>query len=46
MYNPNRPPFVSHEEGTEKVIKFIQQYGIATTILSDELKGALQHKFN
>jgi nicotinamidase-related amidase len=45
-YNPKRPPFVSHEQGTEKVIKFIQQYGFATTILSGELKSALQHKFN
>jgi hypothetical protein len=33
-------------KGTGKVIKFIEQYGIATTILSGELKSALQHKFN
>jgi nicotinamidase-related amidase len=46
MYNPKRPPFVSQEEGTEKVIKFIEQYGFATTILSGELKSALEHKFN
>lgn len=35
-YNPAKPPFVSHEEGTELVIRHIEQYW-CPTIASDDL---------
>jgi hypothetical protein len=31
MYDPNDPPFVSHEEGTELVIEHIEKYWCPTT---------------
>jgi nicotinamidase-related amidase len=27
MYNPSRPPYVSHEEGTRLVVEFVEKYG-------------------
>ncbi len=36
LYNPARRPFVSHEEGTELVIRHIEQYW-CPTIVSDDL---------
>jgi hypothetical protein len=36
LYNPAKPPFVSHEEGTELVIRHIEQYW-CPSILSDDL---------
>jgi nicotinamidase-related amidase len=39
MYNPASRPFVSHAEGTEMVIQFIERYWAPTTTTTDLLKG-------
>jgi len=36
MYNPRRPPFVSHDEGTERVIEHIEKY-LCPSVLSADL---------
>jgi nicotinamidase-related amidase len=36
MYNPKKPPFVSHDEGTELVIRHIEKYW-CPSVLSKEL---------
>jgi len=36
MYNPARPPYVSHDEGTQLVIGYIERFW-CPTIASDEL---------
>ncbi len=41
MYNPAMPPKVSHDEGTELVVKHIEQFW-APTVLSEELSAALK----
>ena len=38
QYNPARPPFVSHEEGTRLVVEHIDKYW-CPTIVSDDLVG-------
>lgn len=40
MYNHEMSPFVSHKEGTEKVIEHIEKYWSAT-VLSQELIQSL-----
>ncbi|GIX07091.1 MAG: hypothetical protein KatS3mg115_1494 [Candidatus Poribacteria bacterium] len=44
MYNPQRPPYVAHETGTELVIQHIEQYWCPTVdsgqLLTDGLKGS------
>jgi hypothetical protein len=40
MYDPGKAPFVSHEEGTELVIRHIEKYW-APTVLSADLMHAL-----
>ncbi len=40
MYNPKMRPFVSHEQGTNLVIEYIERYW-APTVTSDELLRAL-----
>jgi nicotinamidase-related amidase len=37
MYNPKKPPFVSHEEGTERIIQFIEKYWCPTVLSKDLL---------
>ncbi|HRU32761.1 MAG TPA: isochorismatase family protein [bacterium] len=37
MYNPDMPPYVSHEKGTELVIQHIEKY-LCPTILSEDLE--------
>jgi nicotinamidase-related amidase len=39
MYNPASRPFVSHAEGTELVIEFIERYWAPTVTSEDLLKG-------
>jgi nicotinamidase-related amidase len=39
MYNPARPPYVSHTEGTRLVIEFIEKFW-CPTILSDDLMAS------
>jgi hypothetical protein len=39
MYNPASRPFVSHAEGTELVIQFIERHWAPTTTSADLLKG-------
>ena len=39
MYNPKKPPFVSHEEGTERIIQFIEKYWCPTVLSKDLLSG-------
>ena len=36
LYNPRRPPFVSHEEGTERVIEHVERY-LCPSVLSADL---------
>lgn len=38
MYNPARPPYVSHEEGTQLTISYIEKFW-CPTILSNDLIG-------
>jgi nicotinamidase-related amidase len=37
MYNPKRPPFVSHDEGTELVVRHIEKYWCPTILSTDLL---------
>ncbi len=39
MYNPAMPPYVSHEEGTELVVQYIERHW-CPTVLSQELLAA------
>jgi nicotinamidase-related amidase len=39
MYNPKRAPFVSHEEGTERIIQYIEQYWCPTVLSKDLVVG-------
>lgn len=39
MYNPRMSPFVSHEEGTERVIQHIEKYWCPTVLSEDLLRG-------
>ena len=41
MYNPAMPPRVPHDEGTELVVRHIEQYW-APTVLSDTMLAALK----
>lgn len=36
MYNPERPPYVSHEEGTRLVIEYIEKF-LSPTVKSDQI---------
>jgi len=38
MYNPKKSPFVSHDEGTELVIQYIEKYWCPTVLSSDLMK--------
>jgi hypothetical protein len=38
MYNPARPPYVSHDEGTRLIIEFIEKFW-CPTVLSADLTG-------
>lgn len=38
LYNPERAPYVSHEEGTELVIQHIEKYWCPTTLSDDLLR--------
>ena len=40
MYNPARPPYVSHEEGTRLVVEYIEAFWCPTTTSDDLVKGA------
>jgi len=40
MYNPARPPYVSHEEGTRLVIEYIEKFWCPTVLSADLLGGA------
>ena len=39
MYNPARPPYVSHEEGTRLVVEYIEKFW-CPTVTSDEVLAA------
>lgn len=39
MYNPARPPYVSHEEGTRLVIEYIEKFWCPTVTSADLLAG-------
>ena len=41
MYNPMRPPYVSHDEGTRLVVEHIEKHWCPTTT-SDELAALLK----
>jgi hypothetical protein len=36
MYNPARPPYVSHEDGTRLVVEYIEKFW-CPTVASDDL---------
>ncbi len=40
MYNPARPPYVSHEEGTRLVIEYIEKFWCPTVASDDLLRRA------
>lgn len=42
MYNPKKPPFVSHDEGTELVIQHIEKYW-CPSVLSQDVRGIRQN---
>ena len=35
MYNPARPPYVSHDEGTRLVVEYIEKFWCPTIMSSD-----------
>ena len=39
MYNPRKAPYVSHEEGTELVVRHIEQHWCPTALSNDLLDG-------
>jgi nicotinamidase-related amidase len=39
MYNPKKPPFVSHDDGTERVIQHIEKYWCPSVLSSDLLQS-------
>lgn len=39
MYNPARPPYVSHAEGTRLTVEFIEKFWCPTILSSDILEG-------
>ncbi|HEX4807951.1 MAG TPA: hypothetical protein VH325_03425 [Bryobacteraceae bacterium] len=41
MYNPKDPPYVSHQQGVELVVEYIEKYW-SPTALSGDLVRALQ----
>jgi nicotinamidase-related amidase len=41
MYNPARPPYVSHEEGTRLVVEFIEKFW-CPTVTSDQVLAAVR----
>ena len=45
MYNPNRWPYVSHHEGTRRVISHIERY-VCPTISSDQFLGGQEFRFS
>ncbi len=40
MYNPKMKPFVSHAEGTERIIEHIEKYWCPSVLSADLVKGA------
>jgi nicotinamidase-related amidase len=40
MYNPERSPYVSHEEGTRLVVEYIEKFWCPTILSEDLLKAA------
>jgi len=38
MYNPAKPPYVSHEEGTRLIVEYIEKFW-CPTMLSEDLVG-------
>jgi nicotinamidase-related amidase len=40
MYNPKMAPFVSHQEGTERIIQHIEKYWCPSALSADLVKGA------
>jgi nicotinamidase-related amidase len=39
MYNPARPPYVSHDEGTRLTVGYIEKYWCPTVLSEDLVKG-------
>ena len=39
MYNPKMKPFVSHEDGTERIIEHIEKYWCPSVLSADLVKG-------
>jgi hypothetical protein len=35
MYNPARPPYVSHEAGTQLVVEFVEKFGSLVQLQSE-----------
>lgn len=45
MYNPKRWPYVSHHEGTQRVISHIEKY-VCPTVTSDQILGGETFQFS
>lgn len=44
MYNPKMPPYVSHFEGTRRIVEHIEKY-VCPTITSDQVAGGKEFRF-
>lgn len=44
MYNPRRPPYVNHFQGTRLIIEYIEKY-VCPTMTSDQLLGGQPFRF-
>ncbi len=44
MYNPQRPPYVSHFGGTDLIVEHIEKY-VCPTISSDQIVGGAPFRF-
>jgi nicotinamidase-related amidase len=44
MYNPKMPPYVSHFEGTRRIVEHIEKY-VCPTITSDQIAGGQEFRF-
>jgi len=44
MYNPKMPPYVSHFEGTRRIVEHVEKF-VAPTITSDQIAGGSEFHF-
>src|SRR6476646_2947344 len=44
MYNPKMPPYVSHFDGTRRIVEHVEKF-VCPTITSDQLAGGTEFRF-